>query len=140
MTFEAFSTLFWREFDSIKQGADYFHVQPVTVRRWLNHEKNINPMAEKLLLIKSLGYLPNDIRWCGFRVDEARGVLVTPSGREFNPKELENFAHWRDEHRQLVEKHGRIESPIYYPAKTNHLPFRGNRRMTAAPWIPAKRK
>ncbi|MBF4338922.1 S-adenosylhomocysteine hydrolase, partial [Vibrio anguillarum] len=32
MTFESFSVLFWREFDSVRQGAEYFHVKPVTVR------------------------------------------------------------------------------------------------------------
>ncbi|MCC4786639.1 phage protein [Vibrio splendidus] len=140
MTFESFSTLFWREFDTIKHGAEYFHVKPVTVRRWLRGEIDINPMAEKLLLIKALGYLPNDIRWTGFRVDELRGVFVCPDGREFSPKELQNFALWRDEYRQLVEQHGRIERPKFYPAKENLLPFRGGRRMTAAPWIPTKHK
>jgi hypothetical protein len=33
-------------------------------------------MAEKLLIMKSLGYVPNDMRWRGFRVDEARAVLM----------------------------------------------------------------
>ncbi len=55
----------------------------------------VNPMAEKLLLIKSLGYLPNDIRWSGFRVCEQRAIIITPSGREFSPKELESFVFWR---------------------------------------------
>ncbi|WGY44997.1 phage protein [Vibrio sp. ABG19] len=96
-------------------------------------------MAEKLL-IKALGYLPNDNRWPGFRIDEPRGVLITPTGREFNPKELESFAIWRDEYQQLIELHGHIEYPKIYPAKPNLLPFRGGRRMTAAPWIPTKFK
>ncbi len=62
MCHESFRTLFWREFKSIKQGADYFHVTKPTVVRWLDGTMPVNPMAEKLLLIKSLGYLPNDIR------------------------------------------------------------------------------
>ncbi|ELH7949908.1 phage protein [Vibrio fluvialis] len=140
MTFESFHRLFWREFESIKHGAEFFHVKPVTVRRWLRGEIPINPMAEKLLIIKAIGYLPNDVRWAGFRIDERRAVLITPGGREFNPKELEAFAIWKDEHRQLVERHGHIESPTYYPAKPSLLPFRGGRRMTAAPWIPTKFK
>ncbi|NAW57754.1 MULTISPECIES: phage protein [unclassified Vibrio] len=140
MTFDSFHCLFWREFDSIKAGADFFHVKPVTVRRWLRGEIPINPMAEKLLIIKAIGYLPNDARWRGFSIDEQRAVLVTPTGREFSPKELESFAHWRDEYHQLVELHGHIESPKYYPAKDNVLPFRGGRRMQAAPWIPTKLK
>lgn len=140
MQYESFRVLFWREFTSIRQGAEYFHVKPVTVRRWLSGEVTINPMAEKLLIIKAIGYLPNDTRWQGFRVDERRGVLITPDGREFSPKELEAFALWRDEHRELVKRHGRIERPPYYPAKPNPLPFRGGRRMGAAPWIPTKLK
>ncbi|WCE31117.1 phage protein [Vibrio sp. SCSIO 43137] len=138
MLLHSFRTLFWQEFNSIKSGADFFHVQPVTVRRWLSGEKNINPMAEKLLIIKAIGYLPNDIRWSGFRVDENRAVMITPTGREFSPKELENFALWRDEHIQLVERHGRIERPKMQPAKENILPFRGGRRPSAAPWIPSR--
>lgn len=91
MFHESFRTLFWREFTSIKQGAEYFHVSKPTITRWLDGTVPVNPMAEKLLLIKSLGYLPNDIRWSGFRVDDKRAVLITPSGREFSPKELESF-------------------------------------------------
>lgn len=140
MLLESFKVLFWREFESIRQGAEYFHVAPVTVRRWLNGEVDINPMAEKLLVIKSMGYLPNDTRWSGFRVCERRAVLTTPEGREFSPKELDTFAIWRDEYRELVRRHGHIERPPYLPAKENRLPFRGGRRMTAAPWIPTKRK
>lgn len=92
-------------------------------------------MAEKLLLIKSLGYLPNDIRWSGFRICEQRAIIITPSGREFSPKELESFVFWRDEHRQLVEKFGHIDQPKVYPAKENVLPFKGGRRMKAAEWV-----
>ncbi|ODX40561.1 phage protein [Vibrio parahaemolyticus] len=140
MFHESFRTLFWREFTSIKQGAEYFHVSKPTITRWLDGTVPINPMAEKLLLIKSLGYLPNDIRWSGFRVDEKRAVLITPSGREFSPKELESFVFWRDEHRQFVEMYGHFECPKVYPAKENVLPFRGGRRMKAADWIPSKIK
>lgn len=111
-----------------------------TVVRWLDGTVPVNPMAEKLLLIKSLGYLPNDIRWSGFRVCEQRAVLITPSGREFSPKELESFVFWRDEHRQFVEMYGHFEYPKVYPAKENLLPFRGGRRMKAAEWIPSKQK
>lgn len=140
MQYEAFQRLFWKNFDSVKAGAEYFHVKPVTVRRWLSGETDINPMAEKLMIIKAIGYLPNDVRWSGFRIDEARAVLITPEGREFNPKELNAFAIWRDEHRMFVEKYGHIERPKIYPAKENVLPFRGGRRMGAAPWIPTKAK
>ncbi|MEF1296191.1 phage protein, partial [Vibrio parahaemolyticus] len=83
----------------------------------------INPMAEKRLLIKALGYLPNDLRWSGFRICEKRAVFITPSGREFSPKELESFVFWRDEHRQFVEMYGHFEYPKIYPAKENVLPF-----------------
>lgn len=106
MFYESFKVLFWREFTSHRQGAEFFHVKIVTVRRWLDGKIPVNPMAEKLLIIKSLGYLPNDMRWRGFRICEKRAVLLTPTGREFSPKELESFVFWRDEHRQLVEQHG----------------------------------
>ena len=49
-----------------------------------------------------------------------RATLITPEQREFNPKELLSFAYWRDEHRQLIERHGRI----FYPPKEHPLPFR----------------
>lgn len=62
-----------------------------------------------------------------------RTTLVTAKRREFNPKELLSFAYRRDEHRQLVERHGRIDSPKYYPAKEHSLPFRSGLRMTAKP-------
>lgn len=89
---------------------------------------------------KALGYLPNDLRWSGFRICEKRAVFITPSGREFSPKELESFVFWRDEHRQFVEMYGHFEYPKVYPAKENVLPFRGGRRMKAAEWIPSKQK
>ncbi|MEF1327823.1 phage protein [Vibrio sp. M260121] len=140
MFHESFRTLFWRELKSTKQGAEYFHVPKPTITRWLDGTVPINPMAEKLMLIKSLGYLPNDLRWSGFRVCEKRAIIITPSGREFSPKELESFVFWRDEHRQLVEKFGHIDQPKTYPAKENVLPFRGGHRMKAAKWIPSKTK
>ncbi|WP_240205380.1 phage protein [Vibrio sp. CyArs1] len=140
MILESFTILYWQEFETIRAGAEFFHVNKVTISRWLNGTVPINPMAEKLLLIKALGYLPNDMRWYGFRIDEKRAVFITPTGREFSPKELDSFVHWRDEYTQLVELHGHIEYPKVYPAKENLLPFRGGRRMTAAPWIPTKFK
>lgn len=136
----SFTELFWREFDSIESGAAYFHVKPITIKRWLSGKIAVNPMAEKLLIIKAIGYLPNDIRWAGFRVDEARAVLITPTGREFSPKELESFAYQKDEYNQLIRLHGHIDNVTYTPAKENVLPFRGGRRMKAAPWIPTKHK
>lgn len=138
MFHESFRTLFWREFKSIKQGTDYFHVTKPTVVRWLDGTMPVNPMAEKLLLIKALGYLPNDIRWSG--VCEQRAIIITPSGREFSSKELESFVLWRYGHRQLVEKFGHIDQPKAYPAKENVLPFKGGRRMKAAAWLPTKKK
>ena len=95
-------------------------------------------MAEILMLIKSLGYLTNDLRWSGFRVCEQRAIIITSSGREFSPKEMESFVFWRDEHRQLVEKFGHIDQPKVYPAKDNVLPFRGGHRMKSAAWLPSK--
>ncbi len=140
MLLESFLLLFWREFDSVQAGAEFFHVKPITVKRWLDGRTLVNPMAEKLLIIKALGYLPNDIRWQGFKINESRGVFITPEGREFSPKELDAFAVWKDEHRMFVEKYGHIERPKIYPAKENVFPFRGGRRMTAAPWTPTKHK
>lgn len=140
MTFESFSVLFWREFDSVRQGAEYFHVKPVTVRRWLRGESEVNPMAEKLLIIKSIGYLPNDSRWTGFKVNEERGVLVTPSGREFNPIELESWAYRKDEYHELVKRFGHVEYAPKVTAVAHQKPFRGGRRCAAAPWIPSKQK
>ena len=87
----------------LHQAAAFFHVQPVTVKRWILGYTPVNPLAEKLLNIKARGYLPLDIRWDGFRIHEERATLITPDRREFNPKELENFVYWRDEHRQLVK-------------------------------------
>ncbi len=76
-------------------------------------------MVEKLMLIKSLGYLPNDLRCSGFRACEKRAIIITPSGREISPKELESFVFCRDAHRQLVEKFVRIYKPKVYFAKEN---------------------
>ncbi|RQW61040.1 phage protein [Vibrio viridaestus] len=138
MLYTSFKKLYWREFDSIKQGAEYFHVKPRTIERWLSGAANINPMAEKLLVIKALGYLPNDVRWSGFRIDEERGIFITRDGREFSPKELDAFALWKDEYQRFIEKYGHLERAPIYPAHDNVLPFRGGRRAKAAQWIPSR--
>lgn len=135
-----FAVLLNRYFDDIHEAAAYFYVQPITIKRWLSGAVPVNPLAEKLMNIHARGYLPLDYRWNGFRINVDRAILITPEDREFNPKELLSFAYWRDEHRQLVERHGKIESPKYYPAKEHPLPFRGGRRMPPKPWIPAKFK
>ncbi len=137
MFHESFRTLFWREFKSIKQGADYFHVTKPTVVRWLDGTMPVNPMAEKLLLIKSLGYLPNDIRWSEFRIDEKRAVLICPDGRQLSPTELKEQALWRDEYKELVARYGHIEVPRITELQSTPYPFRGGRR-NVAPWIPTK--
>ncbi|EML0897736.1 phage protein [Vibrio parahaemolyticus] len=137
MTKESFTTLFWQNFTSIKHGAEFFHVKPVTVRRWLDGRILINPMAEKLLLIKSLGFLPNDNRWTGFRIDEKRAVLICPDGRQLSPTELKEQALWRDEYKELVARYGHIEAPKITELQSTPHPFRGGRR-NAAPWIPTK--
>lgn len=136
----SFKELLFKNFDSVQSAADWFHVKPITVQRWLDGTSHINPMAEKLLIIKSIGYLPNDVRWSGFRINEQKGIITTPDGREFSPKELDSFAIHKDEHRQFVERYGHIEAPKVYPAKENHFPFRGGRRPKAAIWIPTKYK
>ncbi len=41
MFHESFRRLFWREFKSIKQGADYFHVTKPTVVRWLDGTRRL---------------------------------------------------------------------------------------------------
>ncbi|CAK2474438.1 S-adenosylhomocysteine hydrolase [Vibrio crassostreae] len=135
-----FADLVHHHFDDIHDAAAFFHVQPITVQRWLSGEVPMNPMAEKLMNIHARGYLPLDHRWNGFKVHFDRATLITPERREFNPKELLSFAYWRDEHRQLVERHGRIDSPKFYPPKEHPLPFRGGRRMPAKPWVPTKFK
>ncbi|MER0336294.1 phage protein, partial [Vibrio vulnificus] len=121
----SFRQLVHQQFMDLHQAAAFFHVQPVTVKRWLNGTIPVNPMAEKLLNIKARGYLPLDVRWDGFRVHEERATLITPERREFSPKELLSFAYWRDEYRQLIELHGHIEQPKYYPPKENLMPFSG---------------
>lgn len=85
----------------MQSAADWFHVLPITVRRWITDEIAINPMAEKLLIIKAIGYLPNDLRWQGFRINEQKAILITPEGREFSPKQLDSFAVHKDEYQQL---------------------------------------
>ncbi|MBO7913510.1 S-adenosylhomocysteine hydrolase [Vibrio splendidus] len=135
-----FAELVNQHFDSLKDAAAFFHVTVPTIRRWLSGQYPINPIAEKLMNIHARGYLPLDHRWDGFKINVDRATLLTPERREFNPKELLSFAYWRDEHRQLVERHGKIESPKYYPPKEHPLPFRGGRRLPAKPWVPSKFK
>ncbi len=128
MLHESFVKLFWRCFDDIDQGASWFHVQPITVKRWLSGWMDVNPMAEKLLLIRVRGYLPDDTRWTGFRVDEERCVIITPEGRMFSPKELDSMALRFDEYHQLK----RMYELDYIPVRSNvvtPLPFRGGRRI-----------
>ncbi|MCC4796994.1 DUF3653 domain-containing protein [Enterovibrio norvegicus] len=140
MQYESFFSLYWRVFDSIDEGAAFFHVRRVTILRWLSGDFPINPMAEKLLIIKARGYLPNDMNWQGFRINEHRAVIITPEGREFAPRELDCFPIWKAEYYALREKHGRIEAPPHQPALAPAEPFRGGRRQKAAPWIPTRDK
>ncbi|MEJ2765542.1 phage protein [Photobacterium sp. MCCC 1A19761] len=128
MLHESFKRLFWRTFDGIDQAAAWFHVRPITVKRWLSGEIDVNPMAEKLLIIRARGYLPDDTRWQGFRIDEEYCVIVTPEGRRFSPKELESWALRYDEYHALK----RMYELDYVPVRTNvvtPLPFRGGRRL-----------
>ncbi|QSV17337.1 phage protein [Photobacterium ganghwense] len=129
MLHESFVKLFWRHFDSINQAAAWFHVRPITIKRWLDGEIDVNPMAEKLLIIRARGYLPDDTRWMGFRVDEERCIIITPEGRVFSPKELDSWALRFDEYHALK----RLYELDYVPVRSNvvtPLPFRGGRRMT----------
>lgn len=141
MLLDSFITLFWREFPSIRAGAEYFHVTKPTITRWLSGKTPVNPMAEKLLIIKASGFLPLDNRWSGFRVDEEKAVLVTPCNDEYHPKELELFGQLKAENRYWREKYG--EPREMYPrivAQPSKHPFtRGNKRGTA-PWIPTAQR
>ncbi|PTQ11337.1 S-adenosylhomocysteine hydrolase [Vibrio splendidus] len=112
-----FADLLNRYFDDIHEAAAYFYVQPITIKRWLSGAVPVNPLAEKLMNIHARGYLPLDHRWNGFRINVDRAILITPEDREFNPKELLSFAYWRDEHRQLVERHGKIQITSPFRAK-----------------------
>ncbi|GAL02963.1 S-adenosylhomocysteine hydrolase [Photobacterium aphoticum] len=90
----------------------------------------MNPMAEKLLIIRARGYLPDDTRWRGFRVDEDYCVIVTPEGRRFSPNELMDWATRADEYHALK----RMYELDYVPIRTKvitPLPFRGGRRISA---------
>lgn len=130
---ESFYMLFWREFESIKAGADYFHVRETTVRRWLYQPDKYppNPCAEKLLVIKARGYLPNDTRLSGWTFDEHRLVMRTPEGREFNIKELESLPVWIDEYVEYRHLYGPLprkpqpQPPREY-GKDFGYGFRGN--------------
>ena len=135
-----FAELVNQHFNSLDDAAAFFYVTVPTIRRWLSGQSPVNPIAEKLMNVHARGYLPLDHRWNGFKINVDRATLITPERREFNPKELLSFAYWRDEHRQLVERHGKIDSPKYYPPKEHPLPFRGGRRMPAKPWVPSKFK
>ncbi|PSU45181.1 S-adenosylhomocysteine hydrolase [Photobacterium frigidiphilum] len=128
MLHQSFVKLFWRHFDSIPQAAAWFHVKPVTVKRWLSGWMDVNPMAEKLLLIRARGYLPDNSRWQGFRVDEYRCIIITPEGRQFSPKELDSWAVRFDEFHALK----RLYELDYIPVRSNvvtPLPFRGGHRV-----------
>ena len=72
-----FADLVHHHFDGIHDAAAFFHVQPITVQRWLSGEVPVNPMAEKLMNIHARGYLPLDHRWNRFRVHFDRATLVT---------------------------------------------------------------
>ncbi|RTZ16866.1 S-adenosylhomocysteine hydrolase [Vibrio aquaticus] len=135
-----FRQLVHQEFMDLREAAAFFHVQPVTVKRWLLGSTPVNPLAEKLLNIKARGYLPLDPRWDGFCIHEQRATLLTPERREFSPKELANFVYWRDEYQQLVKLYGRIKDPNPAPPKPNLPPFRGGRRLELKPWVPTKFK
>lgn len=125
-------------FTDLHDAADFFHVQPITIKRWLTGQSNINPIAEKLLFVAARGYLPPDLRWDGLRIDVERAVFKLSNGREFSPAELESFAHYKDEYYQLIEMHGHIIRPKIYPAKEQQMPFRGGRKPQAAMWIPSR--
>ncbi|USH05592.1 phage protein [Grimontia kaedaensis] len=101
MLIHSFRHFYWQNFNSLDEGAAYFHVKPITVKRWLDGTIPPNAMAEKLLIIRARGYLPNDLNWQGFKVNEQRSVIITPEGREFAPRELEAFPLWRDQYYAL---------------------------------------
>ncbi|MGR5144288.1 phage protein [Photobacterium sp. DNB23_23_1] len=128
MLHQSFVKLFWRHFDNIAQASAWFHVRPITVKRWLTGEIDVNPMAEKLLIIRARGYLPDDTRWQGFRIDEQYCVIVTPDGRRFSPKELMSWSLRYDEYHALK----RLYELDYVPVRSHvvtPLPFRGGRRL-----------
>ncbi|WP_332301559.1 DUF3653 domain-containing protein [Salinivibrio kushneri] len=87
-------------------------------------------------MTKARGYLPNDWRWAGFRVDEDNAWLITPEGHKFNPKDLDAFPLWRGEYMELLRRHGHIQGQKTQPPRE----FRGGRRCAPAPWIPIKYK
>lgn len=141
MLLESFNTLFWREFRTIRAGAEYFHVTKPTIVRWLTGKTPVNPMAEKLLIIKASGFLPLDNRWSGFRVHEEKAVLVTPCNDEFNPTELELFGRLKAEVNYWRNIYGepRDMLPVIKAAPKKHPYTRGNKRGTA-PWIPTAQR
>ncbi|GHA34348.1 phage protein [Photobacterium aphoticum] len=128
MLHHSFKELFWRNFDSIPQAAAWFHVRDITVKRWLSGEVDVNPMAEKLLIIRARGYMPDDTRWRGFRIDEEYCVIITPEGRRLTPSELMSWATRADEYHTLK----RLYELDYVPVRSHvvaQLPFRGGRRI-----------
>ncbi|KLV05472.1 S-adenosylhomocysteine hydrolase [Photobacterium aquae] len=125
-----FVRMFWRQFESISEGAAWFNVKDITVKRWLTGQINVNPMAEKLLIIRARGYFPDDTRWQGFRVCERRCIIITPENRVFSPKELDGWVLRNDEYHALK----RLYELDYIPVRSNvvtPLPFRGGRRINA---------
>lgn len=68
-------------FDALKGAAAFFHVQPITVKRWLTDKVPVNPMAEKLMNIHARGYLPLDHRWDGFKINVAHHLYHTRATR-----------------------------------------------------------
>ncbi|WP_413114106.1 DUF3653 domain-containing protein [Thaumasiovibrio sp. DFM-14] len=123
----SFVKLFWETFDDVNQAAKWFHVRPVTVRRWLSGKIPVNPMAEKLLYIRSRGYLPDDTRWKGFKVNEERAIFITPTGRVFRPSELESFGIAMDFY--LYYRNYMTENLPPREGLSTPYPFRGGRRM-----------
>ncbi|CAH1580387.1 hypothetical protein THOD04_210001 [Vibrio owensii] len=76
MFHELFRTLFWNEFKS--KALNIFSCP--NRRLLVGLVALLQSIAEKLMLIKSLGY------WSDFRVCEKRAIIITPSDREFSPK------------------------------------------------------
>ncbi len=127
---KSFVDLYWRYFENHQQGAEFFHVKPVTIKRWLSGAIPVNPMAEKLLIIVSRGYLPDDNRWTGFRLDEERAIFITPTGQTFSHKELEIFGT-----AMAFYQFYKDVLPDDIPIRTNaltELPFKGGRRAKKA--------
>lgn len=140
MQLETFSQMVTTLFKGdLKACADFLCVSVKTVRRWLNGDSEINPIAEKLIYVAYRGYLPPDVRWYGFKINIDKACFITPLGREIAPHELERVAMIKDEYEAFVEKYGHIERPPVVPSLERPLPFVGNRRADCAPWIPSSK-